>query len=88
MKQSPSFIVSDVAGKHLLMPMGRATLSLDGMIALNDMGLTIWNLLSEERSYEDLLEQILSEFDVDRKTAAQDVRSFLAKLQSVHAIVD
>ena len=88
MKQSPNFIVSDVAGKHLLMPMGRAVLSLDGMIALNDMGLTIWKLLAEDTSYEDLLKQILSEFDIDEKTADLDVKAFLAKLQSVNAIVN
>ena len=88
MKQSPNFIVSDVAGKHLLMPMGRAVLSLDGMIALNDMGLTIWKLLAKDTSYEDLLKQILSEFDIDEKTADLDVKAFLAKLQSVNAIVN
>ena len=88
MKQSPNFIVSDVAGKHLLMPIGRAVLSLDGMIALNDMGLTIWNLLAEDTSYEDLLGQILSEFEIDTETADRDLRSFLAKLRSASAIVD
>lgn len=88
MKQSPNFIVSDVAGKHLLMPIGRGVLSLDGMIALNDMGLTIWNLLAEDTSYEDLLGQILSEFDVSADAADRDIRSFLARLKSVHAIED
>ena len=88
MKQSPDFVVSDVAGKHLLMPVGRGFMNLDGMIALNDMGLTIWNYLAEERSYEELLQQILSEFDVSEEIADRDAKAFLERLQSVKAIVD
>ena len=88
MKQDPNFIVSDVAGRHILMPIGRKAASFDGMIALNDMGLTIWELLREERAYGELLQQILAEFDVDRETADRDARAFLDRLLSVGAIVD
>ena len=53
MKQNPDFVMCDVAGKHVLMPLARAAVNLDGMISLNEVGLTVWNSLAEEKSYEE-----------------------------------
>ena len=88
MKQNPEFVMGDVAGNHSLMPIGRATLSLNGMITLNDIGVCIWEMLSEDTSYSALLHRITSRFDVEEDTADADLKAFLDVLRKANAIVE
>lgn len=88
MKQNPDFVMCDVAGNHVLMPIGRSAINLDGMITLNDIGVFIWNNLSQDISYSALLESIVSNYDVEKETADTDLNTFLTVLKGVNAIVE
>lgn len=88
MKQNPDFVMCDVAGKHVLMPLARAAVNLDGMISLNEVGLTVWNSLAEEKSYEELLQMIVSDYSVSKEIADRDIQAFLKKLKAVGAVLD
>lgn len=88
MKQNPDFVMCDVAGNHVLMPIGRSAINLDGMITLNDIGVFIWNNLSQDISYSALLESIVSNYDVEKETADTDLNTFLTVLKDVNAIVE
>lgn len=80
------FVVREVAGETLLIPVGTATLSLNGMVVLNDCGKFLWELLPGAESEASLVEALLDEYDVDRATASQDVREFLDSLRK-HDII-
>ena len=88
MKQNPDFVMCDVAGKHVLMPLARAAVNLDGMISLNEVGLTVWNSLAEEKSYEELLQMMVSDYSVSKEIADWDIQAFLKKLKAVGAVLD
>ena len=88
MKQNPDFVMCDVAGNHVLMPIGRSAINLDGMITLNDIGVFIWNNLSQDISYSALLESIVSNYDVEKETADTDLNTFLTVLKDVNAIIE
>ncbi len=88
MKQNPDFVMCDVAGKHVLMPLARAAVNLDGMISLNEVGLTVWNSLAEEKSYEELLQMMVSDYSVSKEIADRDIQAFLKKLKAVGAVLD
>lgn len=88
MKQNPDFVMCDVAGKHVLMPLARAAVNLDGMISLNEVGLTVWNSLAEEKSYEELLKMMVSDYSVSKEIADRDIQAFLKKLKAVGAVLD
>lgn len=88
MKQNPDFVMCDVAGKHVLMPLARAAVNLDGMISLNEVGLTVWNSLAEEKSYEELLQMMVSDYSVSKEIADRDIQAFLKKLKAVGTVLD
>ena len=88
MRQNPDFIMKDVAGNRILIPIGRAAVDLDGMITLNDIGVFVWQKLSEDLTYSNLLESILHKYDVEKETADADLRAFLETLKSANAIVE
>lgn len=58
-------------------------LRVHGMITLSESGLLLWNRLQEECTEEDLVQAILAEYEIDRETAAADVRAFLARMDEV-----
>lgn len=44
---------------------------------LKDVGLRIWELVGEGKTSEEICEQIVAEYKVERKEAEQDVKEFL-----------
>jgi hypothetical protein len=83
MKLNHEFVLREVAGETLLVPVGTATLSLNGMLVLNGCGRFLWNRLPAAASEEALVDALLEEYEVDRPTAEQDVREFLADLRKL-----
>jgi hypothetical protein len=49
-------------------------------MGMKDVGQSIWERLDEPRGFDDLVGHVTSEYDVERDTAAADVRSFLSEL--------
>lgn len=88
MRQSPDFILCDVADNHILMPVGEATVNLNGMITLNEMGLTIWKKLEEEVSFEGILNAILEEYDINEAKARAGIEVFLKTLRNAGCILE
>lgn len=54
--------------------------------ALNSVGHDIWQLLEQGKSQEEVIQQLLSEYEVTEEVCRQEVTSFLADL-SKHALV-
>ncbi len=79
MKIKDGFLLRQVAGKHVVLPMSD-TLDLNMMITLNDTGAFLWTCLQQDTTPENLTERLLAEYDVDEVTAAECVRAFLDKL--------
>ena len=51
------------------------------IISLNSLGAFLWEQLQEECTFEQLLERILEEFDVEAAVAEKDLEGFLQSLQ-------
>lgn len=83
MKLKHEFVVRQVAGETLLVPVGTATLSLNGMLVLNECGKYLWDRIPDAGSEEDLINALLAEYEVNRQTAAQDVAEFLESLRKL-----
>lgn len=76
-------ILREIAGEHILIPVGQTALKVHGMITLSESGLLLWNRLQEECTEEDLVEALLAEYQVDRATAEADVGEFLNQMDQV-----
>jgi coenzyme PQQ synthesis protein D (PqqD) len=54
--------------------------------AITGIGSRVFELLSEERSVDDLVAAILAEYDVDEATARQDVEAFVDRLRQARLL--
>lgn len=82
------FIVRDIAGETIAIPSGDAAKCLSGLLALNESGKLLFELLQNEQTEVDLVEALLHEFDVDYTTAQADVAEFLGILRSSGVLVE
>ena len=80
MRIKKKFILRDIAGEHILVPVGETALMFNGLITLNEVGLFLWERLQDDITKDDLLKDVLSEYDVDKETALQDIEEFLESL--------
>lgn len=87
MKLTCEFIMREVAGETILVPVGSTALRFNGIITLEPVGALIWKGLEENKSREEILAQILNEFDVEPQTASNDLDAFLQQLRDNQFLV-
>lgn len=87
MKRSGDFLLRDVAGSMVIVPVGAAVSAFPGMVTLNATGAYIWELLETEQTIQSLTKAMVARYDVDEATALADVQAFVAKLKPIGAII-
>lgn len=88
MKIKHGFVLRKISGEHIVMPTGQNIRAFDGAIVLNDTAAFVWEKLCEGCSWEELLQVVLSEFEVDRPQAEADLDVLLHKLHGYQVIDD
>lgn len=86
MKANGELILREIAGEHILIPVGATALRIQGMISLTESGVLLWNRLQTECTEEDLVDAVLEEYDIDRETAEADVQAFLNQLRDLELL--
>ncbi len=86
MKLKHEFVIREVAGETLLVPVGTSTLSLNGMLVLNQCGSFLWRRIPEAASEEELVQALLEEYEVEPATARKDVEEFLDSLRRLEIL--
>lgn len=77
MKIKSGFLLREIAGSPVIIPIGERVIEFKGMMTPNETGAFIWRQLATETTYEQLLGAVLEEYDVDEKTAKADLDEFL-----------
>ena len=86
MRANSDFLLRQVADTWVLLPMGSATLSLDGVVKLNESGVMLWKLLEQDTTEEILADALVSEYSIAKEDALQDVAEFVATLEKAGCI--
>lgn len=61
-------------------------MDFNGLITMNDVGVFIWENLESVENQDEMLKKILSEYEVDEKTAKIDMEEFLGILKNADII--
>jgi len=63
-----------------LIPLTKEVADLEAIYSLNDVGVFIWEQMSEPISLEELKNRIIAEFEVDESVVMDDLSQFTAEL--------
>lgn len=80
MKRKADFLMQNIGGENLLVPLGAQVMNLNGLITLNDTAACVWELLAEERSLDELTVVVAERFDVTAEIARADVQTFVDEI--------
>ena len=86
MKFKKEFLLREIVGETILIPMGDSNNHFNGIITINELGKFIWENLESSKDEEELLHKILEEYEVEEKEAKEDLDEFLDKLRQVDII--
>ncbi len=81
MKVGNEFILREIAGDYIIIPTGKTVLEFNGLITVNEVGVSLWKMLQEDVTMEELVAGILHEYEVEESVAREDIQEFLEQLQ-------
>ena len=81
MKINENFLLREVAGNAVVVPVGEASDRFNGMIKLNETAAFIWRVFEEDREVSDAVDALCGTYGVDRETAERDVLALIETLR-------
>lgn len=86
MKIKKELIKREIGGETILVPVGKTVYDSKGLFVINELGTFIWEMLPKAETEEDILNAILSEYDVSEAEAKKDLEEFLDTLRKMEII--
>ena len=80
MKLEKEFVLRELAGDYVIIPVGKTVIEFNGLITVNEVGVSIWNMLQNEVTFDQIVQGILNEYEVEESVAREDIREFLDQL--------
>ena len=77
MKVDKEFVLREIAGDYIIIPTGKTVLEFNGLITVNEVGVSLWKMLQREVTLEELIQGILAEYEVEESVAREDIQEFL-----------
>lgn len=81
MKIKEGFLLREVAGSNIVVPVGDVQIDFNGMMTLNTVGAFVWKLLENDITEDCLVDAVTKEYDIDLETAKRDVSVYINKLR-------
>lgn len=86
MRLNPNFILRQVAGTWIVVPVGEKTINFNGMLTLNGSGCLLWTGLEQGADRESLVNMLTDKYDVSQAQALTDVDDFIAQLKKIGCV--
>lgn len=80
MKIKSGFMLREIAGQPVVVPLGTRVVEFNGIMTLSESGALLWKELEKGSSADELVDLLLSVYDIDRETAQSDVEQFIQSM--------
>ena len=58
MKLEKEFVLREIAGDYVIIPVGKTVIEFNGLITVNEVGVSIWNMLQNEVTFDQIVQGI------------------------------
>ena len=82
MKIKGKYILREVAGENIAVPVSGTVLTSNIIIVLNETGKFLWTLFEEGGTEDEFAEALYNEYETSKEKALSDVRKFIEYLKS------
>lgn len=82
MKIKEGFILREIAGSFVVVPVGQNLVDFSSMITTNETGAFLWNELQNGATEDELCAKIMAEYEgISAEEALNDIREFVGVLK-------
>ena len=78
--QSPSIVTRKTGNEYVLVPIANNIADMNSVYTLNETGAFLWELIDGKKTIKDLIDAMISEYDVGKEIATEDVSSFIEEM--------
>lgn len=71
--------MQEIAGVWVVVPIGAKATEFMSLASLTETGALIWKMIEKGATKEQIIQAILSEYNIDEETARNDFDAFIAK---------
>jgi len=75
-----------IVDELILVPIRQSVAEMETLYTLNEVGARVYELIDGKRPVGEIVEAIVTEFEVAHETAESDVREFIAQLLQIEGI--
>ena len=83
MKFKQEFVLREVAGENIVIPLTGLGERFNGLITLNETGAFIWKQIEAEKNKDAIVDALLEEYDVTRQQAQRNVDDLCAQMEQL-----
>lgn len=87
MKIKNGFMLREVASQTMVVAVGEASKTFNGIIRLNSTGKFLWENMQEDTTKDQLVSKMTAEYDIDAATAEKDIDAFIDILKGADLLV-
>ena len=77
MKVRKQFVLREISGEYVILPMEKTPPDMNRLITLNEIQAYLWQMLQEETGFDDLLRRTVEVYDVSEAATREDIQEFL-----------
>ena len=77
LSHSQSIVTTKTGNEYVLVPVANNIADMNSMYTLNETGAFIWEHINGKNSVEDIINELIREYEVDYETASNDLFSFI-----------
>ena len=81
MKIKKDYVLREIADQYVVVPIAEAAIRFNGIISLNKSAKLLWEQLHEEKQINQLIDALLTEYEVSYDQARHDVLRFIDLLK-------
>jgi Coenzyme PQQ synthesis protein D (PqqD) len=77
LSHSQSVVTTKTGNEYVLVPVANNIADMNSVYTLNETGAFIWEHIDGKKTVEEIITDLMSEYDVDFERASKDVFSFI-----------
>lgn len=81
MKRSEDYVLKELMGSFVLVPVGEKAIDFNGVITLNESAKFLWDAAKDEFELDDLVDALIGEYEIDIDTATKGAEVFVNRMK-------
>lgn len=85
---SPSVVTRKTGNEYVLVPVANNIADMNSVFTLNETGAFIWELIDGKRDVEEIIKEMIKEYEIDEVIARADLMTFIEKMNDYLIITE